>query len=237
MSSEDRAALERAFGYPYEVPAFSFVYDAGFTAPPESADFEGRTPVVAYGSNAAPDQLIRKFGTEEGVRIPVTRATLRGLDVVFAAGFASYGSVPATLHRSEGTEAFVHVTWLTPEQLRRMHETEGAGKVYSFGTLAPGVVTLRDAPPVEPVHVYVAAAGAVGPEPVALESVPAKGRLYDAVSQPAILRMVRDRLAPEEDLSQFVLATVRDPELRAARSAALREGAVSFDVAGFTPLV
>ena len=53
------------------------------------------TPVLAIGSNAAPQQLARKFPAERfpgGVLIPVVRAVLQGFDVVYAPLLASYGS-------------------------------------------------------------------------------------------------------------------------------------------------
>ena len=234
--SEERHLLERAFGYPYAVPAFSYLYEDGVTAPPGEADFAGRVPVLAYGSNAAPDQLVRKFGDVPGTSIPVTRASVRGVDVVYAALFAQYGSVPATIHASEGTEAFVHVTWLTGDQLERMHGTEGAGTAYRYGSLPGDAVEFRDSPDAGEVFVYVAAAGALGPEPVALASVPAKRRRYADAGQPEMLRAVRDRLAPGADLDSFVIGTVRDAGLRARRGAALARDALPPSVPGFTPL-
>jgi len=235
MDPDDRAALNRAFGYPYEVPAFSWVFEDGVVAPIDGASFEGRTPVLAYGSNAAPDQLIRKFGDVPGTSIPVTRAVVVGVDVVYAALFAAYGSVPATIHDSPGTEAFVHVTWLTPAQLERMHASEGAGRIYHYGSLPADRVAFSDAPAVDRAFVYVAAAGAAGPEPVALDAIPAKGRRFAAVAQGEILRRVRDRLAPESALEAFVLGTVRDTGVRGERSAALAAAAVPWALAGFIP--
>jgi len=110
MPSPDRPVLLRALGYPYTVPSYSYLFDAGFAAPIAEADFAGRVPVLAYGSNAAPDQLIRKFEDVPGTRIPVTRVSVSGIDAVYAAWFAAYGSVPATIHDAPGTEVFVHAT-------------------------------------------------------------------------------------------------------------------------------
>ncbi|MEN8149624.1 MAG: hypothetical protein ABFS86_07355 [Planctomycetota bacterium] len=236
MDTNDREALARAFGYPYGVPGFSYLFEDGVVAPVDGADFGGRTPVLAYGSNASPDQLIRKFGDLSGVTIPVTRAAVADVDVVYAALFAHYGSVPATIHDSPGTTAFVHVTWLTAEQLDRMHASEGAGSVYLYGRLSGDRVTWSDAPPAGEVSVYVAAAGAVGPEPIALESIPAKGRVFEAVGQAEMLRLARDRLAPGTALEAFMLDTIRDPALRGERSAALAAEAVPMALEGFTPL-
>jgi hypothetical protein len=39
---------------------------------------------------------------------------------------------------------------------------------------------------------------------------------------------VRDRLAPGQDLDDFILAGIRDPALQASRTAALRSDAIPF---------
>ena len=106
------------------------------------------TPVLAIGSNAGPSQLARKFPRESfpAAAVPVLRAMLRGHDVCYAPLISSYGSVTATLHEVEEevepssssssssssksksttntTSVEVWVTFLTPDLLRRMHETE-----------------------------------------------------------------------------------------------------------------
>jgi hypothetical protein len=226
----------RALLYPYEVPGFAYLYDAGYVTPIDGADFEGRVPVLAYGSNAAPDQLIRKFGTEEGTRIPVSRASLTDIDVVFAALFATYGAVPATIHDSPGTEAYVHATWLTRSQLARMHVTEGAGDAYLYGRIAREAVTILDAPEPEEVFVYVAKAGALGPVPLALEGVAARDRTFPEWGQRDVQREVASRVAPDIGLYDFVLGNVEDAALRAERAAALARDAMPVSVTGFTPL-
>ena len=54
-----------------------------------------RTPVLAIGSNAGPEQLLRKYPPEmfpEGVLIPCVRCMLKDFDVAFAPLISSYGS-------------------------------------------------------------------------------------------------------------------------------------------------
>ena len=48
------------------------------------------------------------------------------------------------------------------------------------------------------------------------------------LDQEAVLALVRDRLAPGEELDAFILGGVRDPALQATRTAALRADAVPF---------
>src|SRR3546814_11083724 len=91
----------------------------------------GRVPVIAHGSNRAPEQLHRKFGHLAGAAsaIPVTRTWPGDHDVVYSAHVPRYGSLSATLHRAPGTRVQVYVTWLTHTQPPPMPETEiRAGK-------------------------------------------------------------------------------------------------------------
>lgn len=59
-----------------------------------------RTPVLAYGANAAPERLRRKFAPYGPAVIPVLRARLHDFDIVHAAHVSSYGAIPATLEPS-----------------------------------------------------------------------------------------------------------------------------------------
>src|SRR3546814_316066 len=130
LPETDDALLRLAKGYPYAAPAGSYLYRDGASKPLEgSLDpdlMAGRVPVIAHGSNRAPEQLHRKFGHLAGAAsaIPVTRTWLGDHDVVYSAHVTRYGSLSATLHRAPGTRVQVYVTWLTEAQLPRMHETE-----------------------------------------------------------------------------------------------------------------
>lgn len=84
-----------------------------------------RHPVLAYGSNACPAQLLRKFGRLGcSVVVPVTRAWLQGFAVVYSDHVSRYGAVPATLVPSDDTCTEVFVAWLDADQLVVMDRTE-----------------------------------------------------------------------------------------------------------------
>lgn len=134
------AEVPHALQYPFDIPSHSYLWPSG-----ECLDhlneglLNGRTPMLAVGSNAAPSQLERKFSRPgfcaidpEDFTVPVLRANVPDVDVVYAARLASYGAVPATIITSPGATARVHVTWLTGAQLQRMNETEGAGRAYGI---------------------------------------------------------------------------------------------------------
>ena len=63
-----------------------------------------RTPVLAIGSNAGPEQLLRKYPPDlfpRGVAIPCVRCMLLGFDVAFAPLLSSYGSCTGTNIKDE----------------------------------------------------------------------------------------------------------------------------------------
>jgi hypothetical protein len=197
-AAPDAAPLdpERALGYPYERPRWSFrcwphhdhVAPVGVL---RRGELDGRAAVLAIGSNAAPDQLRRKFGSHHSGAQPIVvlRAGLRDHDVVFAAMVASYGSVPATLLEAPGTTCHVHVTFLDPAQLEHMHETEALGTAYRLEHIDPELVEVDLVGRVGSVEAYVANAGPMQlhGSPVALAAIPADGRTLPALHQPDVL--------------------------------------------------
>lgn len=209
----DRPDLDRALGYPYERPPWSFRYwPVHHHVEPVGAvrrdELVERTAVLAIGSNAAPDQLRRKFGCHPSGAAPivVVEARVSDHDVVHAAMVASYGSVPATLVERPGTTCHVHVTLLDPPQLEHMHETEGLGSAYRLDHVAPGLVEVPLLGPLDSVEAYVATRGPmlVDGSPVALAAITAEGRTLPAMHQ----RDVLARLATTYDLSVEELVRV-----------------------------
>src|SRR3546814_20357342 len=103
LPETDDALLRLAKGYPYAAPAGSYLYRDGASKPLEgSLDpdlMAGRVPVIAHGTNRAPEQLHRKFGHLAGAAsaIPVTRTWLGDHDVVHSAHVTPYGSLPPHL--------------------------------------------------------------------------------------------------------------------------------------------
>ncbi len=90
---ETAAILKRALEYPYATPDRSYLYRDGdaHELPEDGPDLTGRTPLLSYGANAAPEVLARKLA-------PVAVAARAGdFDVVYSAHVSPYGAVPATL--------------------------------------------------------------------------------------------------------------------------------------------
>ncbi|MCH9051737.1 MAG: hypothetical protein IIA72_11740 [Proteobacteria bacterium] len=227
-------ALARALAYPFAIPEHSYLYIDGDVRPLDgpldgaAPELEGRVAVLAVGSNAAPRHLEAKFGPLDGTQvIPVERARLFDFDSVYSAHVASYGSIPATLTPSPGTELALGVTWLTADQLSRMHETEGGN--YRFGQLSGIRLVIGGARTLDRISAYVSVHGclAVGGAPAAVAGIAARNRKFAAMSQLEVLGLARDRFAPGTPLDDFILAAIGDAGVRRRLTAELKKDALT----------
>lgn len=202
-------AYTLALGYPWPRPPSSYWLDGDAVAPLATAPelgSTGRHPLLAFGSNGAPETLIRKFAhlPEAERRLPVLAGGLHGFDVVAAAHPTAYGSFPATLHPSDGTVLRAAVLWVTPAQLTALAWTEVS---YLLGRLS-GVTFEPDVEvgaPIRELLAFVSRWGAHGldGDAAALAALPARGRSAPAYSQEELL----DRLAAD---ALGASATARD---------------------------
>lgn len=198
-----------------------------------------RTPVLAYGANASPERLRRKFAPFGPAVFPVLRATLHDFDIVHAAHISSYGAVPATIEPSPGTVCEIALTCLDAAQLARMHETELRRGTYRFGLLRNVRLEPELLPAMETVSSYVGDCGYLAPKgaPCALAAIAAAGRRFRALSQSDIQRTIQAMLGAPGPLDSFIRAVIDDEAARRARTALLRERARPFSCPDFTPTV
>ena len=216
--------VEEAEGYPYDLREDAFLFQAGETRPHEPAHLEGRTPVLAIGSNGAPARLARKFGPDAVV--PVVPAQLHDFAIVYAAAVTSYGSVPATLVEAPRATALVAVTYLDEAQLQVMHGTEHLGRNYELVELG-GRITTDDGPVAGPVLAYRSLYGAlrINGTPVRLAEIPTVGTPFGAAYQSGVLALLHHRFAdPGEIYAAFIGDLVAAPARRARIMAAMAEG-------------
>src|SRR5262245_17309606 len=183
-----------------------------------------RTPVIAYGSNASVSALTRKYvahAVKEPAVIPVTRGLLRDYDV-WSPHLVFNGAMPATIVGSPGTVAEVWITWLDDVELERMHKTEDAGTVYSYGALPPASLVSKIAL-AEPPHVYVDCHGALALDGVvqAVAGVPAEGRRFPAVDSEQAMGGVASYIEWTGSVFALLLDNVRSPARRAERTQTL----------------
>jgi len=213
-------------GYPYVAPRRPFAQLGHRTLDPLEVDIdlEQRTPVLAYGSNAAPQVLSRKLALSDQP-VLVVPARLVGFDVVYSAHISPYGAIPATLQRSPGTEVQVHVIYMTSAQIGVISATEPN---YVPTLLEEIDCRLEDDGDLNQVSAYISRHGCLlvdGAE-FALSAVRASGRKFTELSEPQVLEYVRALSCPEESLEAFVLANVTDPELAGTRTALLSSRAL-----------
>jgi hypothetical protein len=186
------AILKRAMAYPYAAPRRSYLYLDGEARelPAGDLDLTGRTPLLAYGANAAPASLARKLGAVPGIEMPVLRSQLGGFDVVYSAHVSPYGAVPATLLESPGTTAPVFVIHPTAEQRAKLAASEPNYDLVEVD----GIAAYRSK------HGCLSIDGSA----VALAAVRSTGRTLPELDEPAVLEHVRAHLAPESSLEEFV---------------------------------
>ena len=211
-TSEETAVVRRTLSYPYERPKHSYLFRDGTEHELRTKSFDGLHFVLAIGSNAAPSQLLRKYGSD--VEIPVVAVETHGLDVVYAGIMSNYGSIPATVAQSEGTVIRMHATLLTNDQLRRMHETEGG---YYFCRLVEGkgARVIFDGVEVRTVYCYVARNGALcNDEVMGLAEIAARNRIYRTRTQREVQMLVKGLSGRGEDVEEFIVRNVESKERR-----------------------
>jgi len=229
MTAERNALLARARGYPYAAPAHSYTYDSGGTSPFDPAQTRGRTPVLAFGSNRAPEQLARKFVEDHHV-VPVQRATLADHDVVYSAHVTSYGAIPAMLQACGDAHVAVAITWLDDHQLEVMHATEVNAANYHYAVVEDVVLSLDDGRVLDHAYAYVGLRGHLvhDGDAVALAAVECAGRVFPAMTTEELLRHLHARVDPHDDHDGFVTRLVEDMKYRRAATATLAEDSVPF---------
>jgi hypothetical protein len=223
-------AVAHALAYPFGIPSGSYLLDGGRAVPLDGAVAagDGRVPVLAFGANAAPSALAAKLGPRAAAAsVPVLAGELLDFDVVHSAHVSPYGSIPGALQRSPGVTASVHVVHLLADELAAVHRSEPN---YVFARLRGIDLRLDGGSRLDSVHAYVTRHGCLQLDGghVGVAAVLVARRGWPALDQPAMLAAARDALAPGEPLEAFVLAQATDPEVAAARTAALRREAAPF---------
>ena len=225
--SDDEAAVRLALDYPYERHPHAFWFEDGAAGEARSVDEarRGRVPVLAFGSNAAPLQLSRKFANRPCTdRLYVEPAALHGWDVIYAARITSYGAIPARMTEAEACVARTHITWLAPDQLAWMDETEG--NWYRRARLPSGRVVDASGATIDPAEAYVGGGDAllVDGQPAALAAVITTGRRLRAHSTADLHGRLAVAARFAGTVEAFALRLVRDRGFAEEMKALLRAG-------------
>src|SRR5439155_2239127 len=142
---------------------------------------------------------------------------LHGFDVVYSAHVSPYGAVPATLQRRAGHAVDVHVLHLDDAQVAAIDAYEPN---YQRRDLRGISLRLEDGTALHAAEAYISLHGCL--------AIAGAVCAIAERDQEAVLALVRDRLAPGQDLDHFILAGVNDPGLQAARTAELRSDSIPF---------
>ena len=143
--------------------------------------------IIGYGSNGSPAQLSNKFPDDEML---VLKGYLTGYDVVYAAAFASYGSIPATLIESPGTLVTAWANILNREQLIKMNASEGFNNRYQI--IEIDSFELENGAKIKPAYAYAHSNGAYmhGTDPISLTEIEAYGRKHDEKTQEEMFNLI-----------------------------------------------
>lgn len=245
-------ALERAVGYPWARPGGSYLLTGVEVTPLAdlaagererviarfASDAAGRLPVLAIGSNAAPEQLERKFAhfpQEEDRAVLALTGRLHDFDVGVAPQPTMYGSMPATPFPSPGTQVGATVLWVTPAQFTQLTWSELS---YRLGKLRTRFEVDEGAAHFDEVLVFVSRFGTfcVDGRPVALAAIPASGRTAAALTQEQLLDAAAAlALGPEACAETLVRAIFEELEEIGPKFAMVREASVPFESERWTP--
>lgn len=182
--------------------------------------------LLVSGSNAAPQQLLRKVRLFGSFNAIVVQGEVSDFLPVYSAHAASYGAIPATLLDQEGARARLPCILVPRSLLPALHRSERIGRNYDFFEIATSFKANRTGAPVQELHAYLSRYGALGlPEPRRLSAFEADAAgPWPACTQREILREVSERLglglSPFEFSQSLCEEVARDRLARALASAA-----------------
>ncbi|MBE7636843.1 hypothetical protein GUA87_08305 [Sneathiella sp. P13V-1] len=208
--TKDSDIVKRALGYPYLRPLHSYILKNGRIQRLDAYTPEtNRTPVLACGSNAAPEQLIRKFSGIETSEIPVTYTRLDNFVSAYSPHISGYGAIPATLLPMEGASTSCHITWLTPEQLDVMHKSEAVGVNYRYSKLSNINLNCDLTGHHHSIHAYIGRRGylSFNNQPAVLKEIPFSRSWHNCLplTQEAVQVKVMHKLTDKINLNRYIV--------------------------------
>lgn len=193
----------------------------------QTVAIEDAVVLVAAGSNASPQQLLRKFAGREGTRpMLVMPAMVQGACSVYSAHVTAYGSIAATLHPDPGGACRLHVLVMPAAELNHMNSTESIGTNYVLAAPA-GVAADLGRHRIERPLAYVSKRGALcrDDRPLRLAELAQDGDEHPAATQIEMLEAARRMMGREGSAEEFVAALIADPRYRLAVTGRLAAGA------------
>ena len=220
MAGVDIVAFAQS--YPFDCPEHAFAFINGKVQSSGRLFRRMGHPVLACGSNSSPIQLARKFG-ESHQPILVEPVEIADWAIVYSRHFTGYGSIPATLIPRSGARTAAHLIWLNDRDLLKMHATELLGVNYDYVTSDQIIAWDASGRSLEVAGYYRSRRGtlAMRGQPLRLAELGSADSGLRALSQRALLNLVRKKLAPDQNLYGFVRRIVMDASYRQEQSQAL----------------
>ncbi len=234
--------IKKAKDYPYKREAQSFIYYDGkaynlsenidlglkqfiYDKKLNKFSLNDRTPVLAYGSNATVFQLGNKFKDLKDCVIPVVNCIINDYDVVYTAKICSYGAIPATLRKSQGSRAEIAITYLTEEQLKIMHKSETKGIAYDFVELEDVSYEINNEVIKKNIYTYLSYSGclSINNEAIALSAINNKTRSLKSLYELDILKHLCEKFSDDKNLDNFILANISSKTERATINKKLKK--------------
>jgi hypothetical protein len=235
--------VEWPLDYPGDVPADSYLFRGDSFDPLVGAiPTEGRTALVACGSNASPDRLRQKFArSDTDPAMAVVRSTVGNAASVYSRHVSRYGAIPATLTALAGATTELFVQYVDDEQLQLIAHSER--RSYRLVELDPAVhpVILGTGDVVARCWCFASTFGALQLDGsvVGLAAFPTAG--LPAMSHPELWAEVARRWQPTHSALPTdpaeIIALVADagPTIRAAFESVSTPRALGLATRGSTP--
>ncbi len=181
-------------------------------------------PVAASGSNASAEQLKRKFPRTTRVEIATLLCEVRGFVPVYAAHFARYGAIPASLVSYPGATSTLFVNLLTPDAMKTMHLTENLGDRYRFEVLPKGACRRSGLESLQ-LYYYSSVIGplqSAGGTPIVLSDFNVANCSWPWCGELELMELVFRALFPRIPLRQVLTTLLRDESERERAAAELK---------------
>ncbi len=222
------SALETKVVYGEEVVRAAAVQDIAAAVGGDTDEPE-RFPLLSYGANVSIEGISGKIDglTGHDSILPVISGDLLDFDVTYSPHLSLYGSMPSTLHPSDGCRSPVAVLMATASQLTAIARME---LNYRFGWLMGARFIASSGEVSGDLYAFVSRHGSFSPEgqPLALSAVESDPRSYPAVVEKGALAVAAEILGLDsaEDL---VYRTIRDYEWAVRQRPALAAHSTAFE--------
>ena len=177
-------------------------------------------PFVSFGSNAAEDQLIRKFNVLD-MKYPIfcVKGIVEDIVPVYSSHFARYGSIPATGYFEAGARSLLFCVFLPEPLVSTMHKSEAVGSNYGFFEIEKGF-SFQDTGHINSFYGYLSLRGIlrIGGDAIRLGAFSSEGSALKPMTESLVLRSVHKSIGSELGYEDFMIRILDDSQFRSEMS-------------------